>query len=487
MQIYYGAKGRGLATGAAQPDVIVFSPLNNTHLGTQLTCADVTGDGFADLLIGSPYALASDGGGSNPDPRTYTQAGRVDILYASAAYRPSGGSSPLMLDVTSASNLTMTGAGPFEWFGYHTAVLPNASSAVAPTLRELLGGVAAAGAITACVARTGYPSSSSSSSSSLDAPLASGSSVLLVGSPGYRITGASGPLSVGRLAAYLLPYLSTPEHALWQCVRSHASASDAAAPLTPLWSITADPSLMKGPTIATKLGIGFDVGYPLGQQQGPAMSGAAAGGVPHVALGMPNIDMCNSSALLPGNGSTDVFNTSAGAVAVFALTSDLRGEVTWTSLTSASYTRAVLYSRLPDARFGWRVGFADVIGADGYDDLIVSAPLFTPLFIGRGTDLPASTALGAPDSGREAGSILAYAGGAASFPSGTMCAAETAAPFRADGATQFGRLGSSWTVAQWPGAPDGKQHLIASAPRASVPVAPAANHSIEMPGAVYVF
>ena len=230
--------------------------------------------------------------------------------------------------------------------------------------------------------------------------------------------------------------------------------------------------------------------------------------------------LCRSSTSLPGwdNFFNSSFNTSAGSVTLLTLGSALRGDLMWSAVTGAlapALNATVLASNLPDARFGWRVAFADV-DADGSDELLVGAPMWE--------------GPGGADSGREAGTLLVYRGGnnaTAAWPglesraglpgAAVSCNAVDAAWARMDGQHEFGRFSTSFAMGRLDAL--GPLQLLVSAPRASEPVPPqvpaaqaapqGANRdgaegggdgnavlhrssrlgstSLEMPGAVYAF
>ena len=127
---------------------------------------------------------------------------------------------------------------------------------------------------------------------------AGGASLLLVGSPGFRATTALGPASVGRVAAYSLPYPGTAAFAFERCMAFGPSSSSAptapttTAPLpfpSPLFTVAADLSFLNSPLITSKLGTGFSVGNPFPSPSprrrdrgrgapAPAAGGAVVGG-----------------------------------------------------------------------------------------------------------------------------------------------------------------------------------------------------------------
>ena len=232
--------------------------------------------------------------------------------------------------------------------------------------------------------------------------------------------------------------------------------------------------------ISTKLGAAVSVGYPLGASQPPML-----------ALAAPALDLCNSSGLIPGAGP-DILPTSAGSVLLFPLTGALRGTLEWSAVAQSLgaapfFTRALLGSALPDARFGWRLQFRGGLTRAGANasaqDLLVAAPQFSKHFLAsppapepaaasKLAPAPAPSPIPSPtgDSGRQAGALLVFAGGAG-FPAGFVCAAENAAAWRTEGLVEHGRLGggaSPWAVGDWDG--DGRADLVASAPRASMAI-----------------
>jgi len=293
--------------------------------------------------------------------------------------------------------------------------------------------------------------------------------LLLVGAPGYRAESISlGWQVAGRVSGYILPSATSAASALFHCI--------GAAP-TPIFTITADRTgLAQAPMKSTKLGAALALGFPLGY--------AAA---PHFALGMPCVDLCGSSALVV-NGTDSLFNTSAGAVGIFPLSPSLRGDWTWSTATASDSKiapRAVLASRMPDARFGWRLEFADVLPGKSMpaDDLFVGAPQYSRFYFGSSSGSrsntsaspnPAPTPFG--DTGREVGALLIYRGGSSVFPSGSSCAAETQASWWAEGPVTFGRMGIAWSTFDYDG--DGHLDLVVGAPRATLPISPQIRSSV---------
>jgi len=443
VHVYFG----GPAGLPSTPSLVILGQANNTHTGTHLECADANGDGFADAIIGSPLAVL------DATDDTTTQAGRVDVFLAAAVYVGGGQVVPL-----SAAKYSVLGTGLGEWMGYSTAVLQNATDALALSSVEVVASLSTHAVPPQC-ARAAVAAAAADRSPT---------TVLFVGQPGYRAAIVNGGrTAVGRVSAFALPTAGTPADALASCLRRHGALS-----LAPVFTLTADAFLAKGPAISPKLGHGVAVGRPRG--------GAAA---PVLAVGMTAVDFCNSSQLLPGNG-TNAFNTSAGSVTLLSVVPTLRGDLMWADVTAAAaFDATVLGSTLPDSRLGWHLSLMDVSG-DGIDDLTVGAPMYTPVFIGRGPHRS-----GASDSGHEAGLLLVFLGGAAfpfpGAPVGTAapltCSTATAASARLEGALQYGRFGSSWHVA----ALDGAATLLVGAPRAAEPWNGVSG--VDMPGAVYAF
>jgi hypothetical protein len=193
-----------------------------------------------------------------------------------------------------------------------------------------------------------------------------------------------------------------------------------------------------------------------------------------------------------------VLPTSAGSVLLFPLSPALRGTLEWGALVDSMgaapfHTRALLGSALPDARFGWGLGFRAGLtaagAAAGAQDLLVTAPQFSKYFLAApaaaaAPALPSPTPSPAGDSGRQAGAVLVYAGGAAAFPAGFLCAAEGGAAWRAEGLAEHGRLGGAWGVVDW--LQEGMQCLVLSAPRAAL-VAEAMGSAADYAGALQVY
>lgn len=450
--VYFGRRGVGLPPASA-PDVVIRPTQNLSFFGAVLSCdADVSGDGLRDLLIGSPQW-----GPETPTSKP-SQRGRVDVFFAAAQPPP-----PATLTIDDA-NATFLGDAPFAWAGASVSGWANASSAGVTrreSFRAALGARAgetdADAAARVCAACT-HLVESAAREVAADERATAAAALVLVGSPGFSPSGTAPPYAsvTGRLSAYVVPASSTAAGALAACIRAGSKRVTSAA--TPLFSITADANLGVTSTATPKLGASVAVGRPLGAQGGA-----------HVAVGMPDVDFCNSTALLPGGA--DTFKTAAGAVGVFPLSPSLRGDTLWSALPS----RAKLLSALPDARFGLRVGFFNALNkseADA-DDLWVGAPHYTRLFFGGdAAENPAPTPAG--DSGREVGAVFAFRGGA-DFLSGTVCAAETQAAWWGAGAAEHGRLGGAWAYFDWNG--DGEREVVVAAPRSALVTAPARRSS----------
>jgi hypothetical protein len=321
--------------------------------------------------------------------------------------------------------------------------------------------------------------------------IAGGSTLLVIGAPGYKTVINGGQAAVGRISGFVIPHTKTSTGRFAACLRSKMQAPVSPAPL---FTITADSFVLSGPTITSKLGHGLALGQPFGAGRGLVL-----------ALGMTAVDFCNSTSLISGG---NVFNSSAGSVTLLTITSALKGDLLWSDVTttlSHSLNATVLASNLPDARYGWRMLFSDVNG-DNLDDLIIGAPMKTPFFVGL--NVPRN------DTGHEAGAVYGYKGGS-SFPfagapigqpGARTCSATDNAWFLLEGQGEFGRFGESIMVSE----ENNVMKLFVSAPRVTeiVPpqvaqkvasqVAPQVDErkssgvdpdsaTIEMPGAVYVF
>lgn len=280
--------------------------------------------------------------------------------------------------VEADADATATGDSEYSWMGASLAIAPNATGA--------------------------------------------GSSMLLVGAPGYRI---AGPTAVGRVYGYLFSH---------DAVRRAPSLRSPAPFPAPLFTVTAPPSYLVDADVTTKLGTALSVGRPAG-----------AGGAQYAAIGATSV------SLQSGNAS---FVDAAGAVVLVPLRATLSGDYVW-SVNASGLGAATLASCLDDGRYGGSIAWGDLNG-DGRDELVVAAPLFTPTFI-------ASTrSTGAFDSGHEAGGVWVYTNVASLPPRLTPCAERIAAA-NATGAPQFARFGSSLAVGDWAG--DGSVRLVVGSPR----------------------
>jgi hypothetical protein len=493
VEVYLGVRGAGLPAVAAAPSFVILPASNQSFLGQTLHCSeDVSGDGRADLIIGSPFwqdpAAAAPAG---------VQKGRVDAFYASAAAfaaLPPAGALPL-----AAANFTALGGDQYEWLGRSLAAVANASAALGVSGAEVyaaaLGAGGGGGGLHASCRGAGGAAAAEAARGG-----GAGAALLLAGAPGARRWdgGDLGWASVGALRAYLLPYAGTAAGELYACqARSRQVGGGGAAPPAPpaplpappappyplqpppLFSVLAPRAGRLGPMVSAKLGAAVAAGWPLGRA-----------GPPMLALSAPALDLCNSSGLIPG-APPDVLPTAAGSVLLFPLSPALRGTLEWGALAGSMggapfFTRALLGSALPDARFGWGLGFRSGLtaagAAAGAQDLLVTAPQFSRYFVasregsgggdasgsGSGSAAAAPTPTPAPpgDSGRQAGAVLVYGGGAAAFPAGFLCAAEDGAAWRAEGLVEHGRLGGAWGVVDWAG--EGAQCLVLAAPRAAL-------------------
>ena len=100
--IFYGVKGKGLG---AKPSLTIHGNGTYYNLGTSLLGADVDGDGFKDLIIGSPYA-----------PEGGPQRGSVAVFLAKTQRKPESN-----IFVHDADWMAF-GEQNYSWFGYSLAV-----------------------------------------------------------------------------------------------------------------------------------------------------------------------------------------------------------------------------------------------------------------------------------------------------------------------------------------------------------------------------
>jgi hypothetical protein len=305
-----------------------------------------------------------------------------------------------------------------------------------------------------------------------------GSSLLVIGAPGYKTLINNGPAAVGRISGYSIPHSMSIAGKIATCLKTRLMIDIPLSPL-PLFTITADSYILSGPTISSKLGHGIALGRPYGSNKGLVL-----------AIGMTAVDFCNST--------NNVFNSSAGSVTLLTVTSSfLKGDLLWSDITTtlaSSLNTTVLASNLPDARFGWRIFFSD-INNDTFDDLLIGAPMKTPLFIGtsRNVNIPRN------DTGHESGAVYIFKGNTMEFPfsgapigiSGvSTCVATNNAWLLLQGQGEFGRFGETIKTAKV----NDQVKVLVSAPRVTEIIPPQAGDKaspdsslIEMPGAVYMF
>ncbi|XP_040519065.1 phosphatidylinositol-glycan-specific phospholipase D [Gallus gallus] len=107
--VYYGTKGRGLAS---QPNMTITCQYSYCNLGWSLLAADIDGDQNADLVVGSPYA-----------PGNGQQRGFVAAFYSYFNRTHQG-----RLSVEDA-NWMVNGEENYAWFGFslHSCQLENAT------------------------------------------------------------------------------------------------------------------------------------------------------------------------------------------------------------------------------------------------------------------------------------------------------------------------------------------------------------------------
>lgn len=459
IRLFFGKMGEGLPSS---PSAVILGPSNNTHAGLSLVCADVNGDGFRDLLIGSHFAFTST-----------TQSGRADIFLSGASAPAFQPGAILTLD---SSDYSWTGKSLGDWFGYSIAV----SNSFTGTLddetsllieKNVILDPESINALTICKNKVKEGESPSSLDTSAEG--ANANTLVIIGAPGYKTIINGGQAAVGRISGFLIPHSTSSTGKLAACLRNELDVPVSPAPL---FTITADSFVLSGPTITSKLGHGVALGEPYGVGKGLVL-----------AVGMTAVDFCNSTSLTSGN----VFNSSAGSVTLFTLTPAIKGDYLWSDITTTlapSLNTTVLASNLPDARFGWRLLFSDVNG-DSLDDLIVGAPMKTPFFIGLG--VPKN------DTGHEAGSVYGYKGGSSfpfigapkGLPGAKTCSAPDNAWFLLEGQGEFGRFGEAMMVAE----ENNELKLFVSAPRVTEIIPPQGESAspdsatIEMPGAVYAF
>lgn len=102
MYIFFGTKGTGLNP---HPSLTIRGNGTYYNLGTSLLGADINGDGFKDLIIGSPYA-----------PEGGPQRGSVAVFLAKTHMTPGSD-----LSVHEADWMAV-GEQNYTWFGYSMAL-----------------------------------------------------------------------------------------------------------------------------------------------------------------------------------------------------------------------------------------------------------------------------------------------------------------------------------------------------------------------------
>ena len=100
--VFYGVNQKGLNS---QPSLTIHGNGTYYNLGTSLLGADIDGDGFKDLIIGSPYA-----------PEGGPQRGSVAVFLAKTQREPGS-----ELSVHDADWLVV-GEQDYSWFGYSMTV-----------------------------------------------------------------------------------------------------------------------------------------------------------------------------------------------------------------------------------------------------------------------------------------------------------------------------------------------------------------------------
>jgi len=224
-----------------------------------------------------------------------------------------------------------------------------------------------------------------------------GQKLLLVGSPlaRYYTNPFNSQSTVGAVQAFTLPVQSN--NSLWM-----------------VW----------GQSINGKFGYSLAFGYPYGRN-----------GTALLAVGLPS-----------HNGQSDTTNpTASGAVLLLDLSLIRPGtHVLW---AMPEFVFGLLMSPIAGSRFGWTLCWQD-INHDGFDDLLVTAPLYAP---------PSDDTL------HETGTAVCYTGGQSSFPNGTVADAFAAASWQAFGYNHLGRLGTAMAV--WDSNGDGLTELVLGEPR----------------------
>ena len=124
--VIYGSS-KGLSINLSTVIVLRNNAGNFTMMGTSLSSGDLDNDGFADLIIGSPYSCRLDGICDHRSPNATLQSGAVSIFLSS------NWTSPRSIQLTDAE-VTIQGQARYNWLGMQAKAMTESSLPSGPVL-----------------------------------------------------------------------------------------------------------------------------------------------------------------------------------------------------------------------------------------------------------------------------------------------------------------------------------------------------------------